>query len=244
MNNKEVIIFKTIDDMADFVVKQWEVISREAIKERGQFTAALSGGRTPLVLYKKLSGEIKLPWDKTHIFMADERFVPYESGENNYHSISRILLRHVGIPGKNIHPVFTSEDSARASAKRYEGDLISFFRITGKKLPRFDLMLLGIGEDGHTASLFPDTSALQESKRLAAAVSPRDESIKERITLTLPVINNAANIMFMAAGRNKANIAREVIEGKNSLLPAALVKPGHGRLFFLLDEDAGALLGN
>jgi 6-phosphogluconolactonase len=237
-----VFIYGNPDQLSDFFITQWEAICDNAITVRGQFTAALSGGRTPVIFYQKLSMEKNLPWDKTQIFMVDERFVPYESGENNYHTISRTLLRHVAIPARNIHPILTSENSPQASAKRYEDDLISWFKITGTRLPQFDLVVLGMGEDGHTASLFPETRSLKEEKRLAVPVSPLDKTNMERITIALPVINNAANVMFLVTGRSKAAIIKEVVEGKNNLLPAAMVNPKHGRLLFLLDESAGALL--
>jgi 6-phosphogluconolactonase len=235
-------IFKTPDDLTHFLIARWKEICETAIKARGQFTAALPGGSTPVIFYQKLSAEKKLPWDKTHVFMVDERFVPYESGENNYHAINRTLLRHVAIPARNIHPILTSESSPEASAKRYEEDLVSWFKIAGARLPRFDLIVLGIGEDGHTASLFPGTRSLNETRRLAVAVSPLDRTKRERITITFPVINNAENVMFLATGKNKAKIVKDVIDGKNNSLPAVMVKPENGRLLFLLDESAGLLL--
>lgn len=237
-----VFIFKNPDQLADFFITQWETICNNAITARGQFIAALSGGRTPVIFYQRLSVEKYLPWDKTHIFMVDERFVPYESRENNYHTINRTLLRHVAIPARNVHPILTSENSPQASAKRYEDDLISWFKITGPRLPLFDLVLLGMGEDGHTASLFPEIQFLKEAKRLAVPVSPLDKTKMDRITITLPVINNAGNVMFLVTGRSKSTIIKEVVEGKNNLLPAAMVNPKHGRLLFLLDESAGTLL--
>lgn len=240
--NKEVLIFKDINEIADYVLEWWKELSEITVTGKGQFTAAISGGKTPVAFYQKLSTEKNLQWDKIHVFLVDERFVPYESGENNYHSINKTLLRHVAIPARNVHPILTSESSPQVSAKRYEKDLISYFKITGSKLPQFDLILLGMGEDGHTASLFPDTASVKEKKHLAIAVSPEGQGKKDRITITLPVINNARNIMFLITGKNKAKVVRDVIEGKNNLLPAAMVRPENGRLFFLLDESAGALL--
>ncbi len=235
-------MFKNIEQMADFAVEKWANISNAEIKNKGYFSAALSGGKTPVTFYKKLSGGGTLPWDNTHIFIVDERFVPYESDENNYHMINRMLLRHVGIRPKNIHPILTSEFSPQTSAERYEADIISYCKTVRTKLPQFDFIVLGIGEDGHTASLYPDTPALKEKQRFAVCITPSDKTKRERITLTLPVINNARNIIFLAAGENKAKIVREVIKEKNSLLPAAMVKPKEGKLIFLLDEAAGSLL--
>ena len=170
-NKKNIIIFKTIDNMADFIISQWKTISKRAIKEKGYFSVALSGGKTPVFLYRKLSHKRALPWDKTYIFQTDERFVPYHNKENNFHMISDRLLNKVGIPKETVYPISTKEDDSQSSAKRYERDLRSFFEVNAKA-PRFDLILLGIGEDGHTASLFPGTQAVKEKKRLAAAIAP------------------------------------------------------------------------
>ena len=240
--HKEVLIFKDANLMADFAVKKWEEISGEAIKYKKCFTVALSGGRTPVALYQKLSGKKSLPWDKTHVFMVDERFVPYESDENNYHMINRTLLRHVSIPPKNVCPILTLEPDAAGSAARYEDDLAVYFRKMDDKYPRFDLILLGIGDDGHTASLFPGTPSLKETRRLCIAASPPDKTKNKRMTITLPVINNADNIIFLVSGESKSAVIKEIVEGKKSRLPSAMVRPKKGKLIFLLDEGAGSLL--
>lgn len=244
MNNivKEIHMFSSLKQMADFAIGEWAAISTAAIKNNGGFSAALSGGKTPALLYEKLSAQRSLPWGKTHIFMVDERFVPYESDENNYHMLNRLLLRHVPIAPKNVHPILTSESLAQGSAARYEKDMISFCKSVRSVLPRFDLILLGIGEDGHTASLFPDTPALKETQRLAVCVTPPDNISPERITITFPVINNAHNIIFLAAGENKAKAVKDIVENKDSILPAAMVRPHNGKLIFILDKGAGSLL--
>jgi 6-phosphogluconolactonase len=241
-NIKEIHIFSTMKQMADYAVKTWAEISHAEIKHKKFFSAALSGGKTPAAFYEKLSGETSFSWEKTHIFMVDERFVPYESDENNYHMINRMLLRHVNVMPRNIHPILTSEASPQASAERYEQDILSYCKTVRSKIPLMDLILLGIGEDGHTASLFPGTPALREKKRLATFVVPGDRSKNERITITFPFINNAKTIIFLVAGENKAKKIKEIIEGKNSSLPAAMVRPAEGKLMFLLDEAAASLL--
>lgn len=240
IKNKNILAFKDINEIADFVIAQWKTISEKAIKEKGYFSVALSGGKTPELLYNKLSHKRTLPWNKTHVFLTDERFVPYEDEKNNFNMINNTLLYHVSIPKGNIHAISTAEDAPQASAIKYERDLRSFFKVNTKP-PRFDLILLGIGKDGHTASLFPGTTAVKEKKRLSAAAAPLDKTKNERITITFPVINNAENVMFLVTGASKAKIVKEVIDGKNDLLPAAMVEPENGRLFFLLDESAGAL---
>jgi 6-phosphogluconolactonase len=238
--NKEILIFKDIGEITDCAVKLWADISEKAIKDRGSFTVALSGGRTPVSLHKALADESGLPWDRTHIFIVDERFVPFDHEDSNYSMIDSALLKHVEIPRENIHPVITEGISPGTSAERYEKDIISFFKTSNTEVPQFDLILLGLGVDGHTASLFPDTPALKEKGHLTA-VTPSGGSRKERITLTFPIINNADNIIFMITGEDKADVAREVIEEK-SPLPAAMVRPEKGKLYFLLDGRAGSLL--
>jgi 6-phosphogluconolactonase len=241
--SREILIFKNIDKLSDYAVEKWKEISKTAVNNRGFFKVAVSGGTTPVTLYKKLSAlKNSLLWDKTHIFLVDERFVSHNDSESNYRQLNQTLLRHIKIPGKNIHPVITSEETPQISAVKYEKDLISCFRLEQNQLPKFDLILLGIGEDGHTASLFPDSPALKESSRLTAAVLQTDITIKKRISLTFPVINNADNIIFLIRGFNKAGVLKEIIEKENRILPAAMVRPKKGRLFFLIDKDAGSLL--
>lgn len=239
-----VLIFKGIDEISDFVIDRWLEIAADAIKKNGRFTVALSGGNTPAVLYRKIV-ELKdqFQWDRTHIFLVDERFVPYDDIESNFGMIKEMLLDRIDIPAENIHPVPITEDVG-SSAMLYESDLISYFNLTGSSLPRFDMMLLGVGKDGHTASLFPGSDALNEMKHLAAAV-PRDDISKwARVTITLPVINNADNIYFMATGADKAKTVRDIIEHNECRLPAAIVKPENGAILFLVDEGAGSLLSN
>lgn len=242
IEHKEVLIFKDTGLMADFAVKKWEETCGEAVRDKDCFTAALSGGRTPVTIYQKLSDKKSLPWDKTHVFMVDERFVPYDSDENNYRMINRTLLRHVSIPPKNVHPILTQEPDAQGSADRYEDDLAAYFRKISGKYPRFDLVLLGIGDDGHTASLFPGGRSLKETRRLCIAASPPDKTKNKRMTITLPVINNAENIIFFVSGKSKSAVIKEIIEDGKSRLPAAMVRPRNGKLFFLLDEGAGSFL--
>jgi len=229
--------------MANFVIAQWRTISKGAIKEKGCFSVALSGGKTPVFLYKKLSLKRTLPWDKTYIFQTDERFVPYQDKENNFHMIRDRLLNKIVIPKKNVHSISTKENASQLSARRYERDLRSFFEVNTRP-PRFDLILLGVGQDGHTASLFPAAKAVKERKRLAVATAPLNKTENERITITFPVINNAENVMFLVTGNRKAKIVKEVIDDKYDLLPASMVKPESGKLFFLLDASAGSMLAD
>ncbi len=246
----EIFIFKTVEPLSNFAVDTWIRVSEQAIKNRGRFTVAVSGGKSPVTLYKKLSDlKNSAPWVKTHVFLADERFVSHDDKESNYNMLNQTLLRHIKIPGKNIHPISTNENTPQASALKYEKELISYFRLkidpnrqTQGEFPKFDLILLGIGEDGHTASLFPGDPSLRETGRMAVAVRPSGKSRKQRITLTFPVINNAETIVFLASGVKKALILKEILEKRNTSLPAAMVRPKYGTILWLLDEKASSLL--
>ncbi len=242
VENREIIIFDNIERIADYAIEKWTELSSRAIADKGHFAVALSGGKTPAVFYQKLSERKDLPWSRTHVFMVDERFDPYDSEANNYHMINRTLLCHVTIPANNIHFISTVENTAEDSTLRYEESLRSYAKKAKTQYPLFDLIFLGIGEDGHTASLFPGTPALLETKRLAAAVAPPLDPESERITLTCPVINSAKNIFFMATGGNKAAVIKDVIKNKKSKLPAALFKQDGNRVCFLLDKDSASKL--
>jgi 6-phosphogluconolactonase len=239
---KEVLVFDQPEHLLDFLIHTWNAIAEEAVAERGFFSVALSGGSTPVKFYRKLAHAESLPWDKTHIFIVDERFVPFDHRDSNYCMINETLLSNINIPHQNIHPVVTTHKSARDSAAGYERKIISFFHLTEGEAPAFDLILLGIGEDGHTASLFPGEDALQEKRHLAVNVAPSESHNHERITLTIPVINNARNIMFMVTGDSKAEVIMEILDKRESALPAVFVSPDHGSLYFLLDKEAASRL--
>lgn len=267
---RDVFVFNDRAQATDFVIKVWRAIAESSTKERGFFTVALSGGRAPVDLYRKLAGIDELPWQKTHIFMVDERFVPWTHPDSNYGMLRREMLNPLlsqsQISEENIHPipVPVGEKTAEKIAKKYEIQIKNFFRGVCKnsekeppgfrnKFPVFDLIILGLGEDGHTASLFPQSPALDEKKRLAVEVS-RAGLKHERITLTLSVLNSARNVVFLIAGKNKAGVVKKILGGKKILgsknniflavLPAARVNPYRGKLIFALDKDAISLLGS
>jgi 6-phosphogluconolactonase len=241
-NRRRISIFDNTDEMSNYMVEQWKAICSETIREKNIFVAALSGGRTPRDFYRKLSPEKGIStWDKNHIFLVDERLVPFTDADSNYGMLDDLLLSRVNIPHGNRHFIPVKGSSPEALARKYEEDIKKFFRLQKSKFPEFDLIMLGIGRDGHTASLFPGAESLNEDKHLAVAVTP-EQAKYNRITLTLPVINSAKNIIFLARGREKAMIIKKVIEGKDVSLPATLVKPEKGRLVFLLDSEAGSLL--
>ena len=243
MNNfGKAVVFEEKQAIVAYIIGMWKKISAASIAERGQFAVALSGGRTPVGLYRGLAREGEsFPWEKIHIFLVDERFVPHTDKDSNYRMIQEALLGVVPIPKDNIHPIETNLPGPDEAAKEYEREIIRHFRLGQGQLPRFDLVLLGLGEDGHTASLFPGSAVLQDKSRLARAVT-LDSELHDRITLTVPVINNSRHVLFQIEGAHKAEVLRKVLEEKGLALPASLIKPADGDLLFLADREAAGLL--
>jgi 6-phosphogluconolactonase len=234
-------VFRTKKALDALMVEEWADVCRQAVGSRGRFAAALSGGTTPISFYKRLAAQGRdLPWDRTHILLADERLVPFDHPDSNYGMIDANLLRHVPIPPENIHPVQTSFEPSAAAAG-YETELRAFFGLKDGEFPGFDLILLGLGEDGHTASLFPGDAVLAENRRLAAAVA-RGEPDHDRVTLTLPVIRSAGVVVFLVAGANKAAALKSLIETPEEEAPAALARSSRGQTIYLADKDAASLL--
>jgi len=241
-HSREMMAFDADEDTAYFALNEWMKISAASIKERGAFIAALSGGRSPLTFYKALrSCKDRFETDKTHIFLADERFVPPSDTESNLGLLREHLLNHIDIPETNVHAVQTEHTTLEQAAQHYGDEIRAFFRVQGHSIPEFDLIMLGIGEDGHTASLFSESASLKERQRLAipamAGKAPR-----ERVSLSLPVLTNARHIMFLATGPSKAGVVREIVENSESALPAALVWRGGKRVYLVMDRDAASLL--
>jgi len=198
-------------------------------------TVALSGGSTPKLLYQILADEFRdqVPWSNMHFFWSDERHVPPDHPDSNYRMANEALLSHVQ---SNVHRIPSENPNPADAAAEYEQTIIA---VTAQTLPRLDLILLGLGTDGHTASIFPGSEVLHETKRLVAA--PWVEKLKtHRITMTLPLINNAASVLFLVSGAEKAQIVKEVLEGENKY-PAQAVKPTQGELIWMLDTDAASL---
>jgi 6-phosphogluconolactonase len=242
LHRRNVRVFDRKDDISYFVIETWREISQRAIESERLFSVVLSGGKTPVDLYHKLSGMREmLPWDKMHIFLVDERFVPFEHKDSNYRMIKETLLNHVPVPHGNIHPIPAERSTPQASAVAYEGEIKTFFKLRSGQYPEFDLILLGIGEDGHTASLFPKTPVLDDYKHLVAPVF-LDEIRHDRITLTLPVINNSKHILFLVIGKNKAPALQKIIDQEDTSLPAAMVRPNKGKLIFVIDQEASSQL--
>ena len=215
-------------------------LAQAAVQERGRFTLALSGGKTPASLHRLLATEFRdrIPWEAVHAFWGDERYVPPEDPRSNYRMAQETLLLHLPIPGANVHPMPTLLPEIEEAAQAYERTLRSHFP---GRWPRFDLLLLGLGQDGHTASLFPHSPTLEERARVVVAVRAEAEP-PLRLTLTLPAINQAANIYFLVAGREKSEALRCARSGTNDVAacPAAGVRPRQGKLVWWVDEGAAS----
>ena len=210
-------------------------------------TVVLSGGTTPRRLHVLMAGDpavrTRLPWDDMHFFWGDERHVPPDDPQSNYRMARETLLSLAPIPAENIHRVPSEEPDAVQAAEKYEQELKAFFKLEGGQMPRFDCILLGMGNDGHTASLFPETEVLLETKRIVAAYWV--EKLKaHRITLTVPVLNRADLIVFLVSGAEKAKALKAVLQGdyRPEQFPAQLIRPDQGKLIWIVDRAAARLL--
>ena len=219
----------------------------EAVTARGRFTVALAGGTTPKQAYSDLagaqeSGAQRLPWDRIHVFFGDERCVPPDHPDSNFHMARGALLGRVPLPPSNVHPL-RGGDAPEEAAKAGEAELRKFFDLRPGGFPRFDLVMLGLGTDGHTASLFPGTDALNETARLVRA-NWVQKLEAYRLTFTFPVLNAAAQVLFTASGSGKAQVLREVLHAgpDGPSHPAARVRPAGGRLLWFVDEAAAGEL--
>ena len=222
-----------------------EIVRRvqESIADHGMFTIALSGGSTPQGAHALLAGHKELPWDKIHIFFGDDRHVPPDDKDSNYRSAKESLLSKISIPSENIHRIHTELD-AQTAAQQYEDELKQFFKLPAGQWPRFDLIMLGMGPDGHTASLFPNTAALNENNRWV--VANRVEKLNTwRLTFTFPLINHAAEILYLVNGDDKAEVLKDVLENPNrNLYPTQRVQPINGKMIWIIEHGAARLLTN
>lgn len=237
----EIRILKTATDLFEAAAAEFVAQASAAVRAHGRFTVALSGGSTPRTLYSLLATKPGIPWDKIYFFWGDERHVPPDQPESNYRMANEALLSKVPVHPENIFRIHAEEKDAAAAALQYEQTLKDFFHLSPGQFPRFDLIYLGVGPDGHTASLFPDTAALNEKTRLVVANwVPKFNTF--RITFTFPVLNAAACVMFLTSGADKAPILHEVLENSRAGLPSQLVRPVNGKLIWLVDEPAARIL--
>lgn len=241
-SRQEVLVFKDLDALSHAAAKMVVSLSREAVASHKTFAVALSGGSTPGGLYSLLGRSPycdDIDWKRVHVFWADERCVPRDHPESNFKLAFDAFLSKVALPDGNIHRI-RGEYEPACAAEKYERDIRSFFG-TGS-FPVFDLIILGAGEDGHTASLFPGDASLREKTRIAAPAY-LEPSKRNRVTLTLPVLNHAAKVLFLAAGHAKAGVVHEIVENGNpNRYPAGLVKPVRGSDTWMVDQEAAGLL--
>lgn len=237
----ETRVFPDIDALSRGALEELLRVMQDAIKQRGRFAITLSGGHTPAKLYTLWAHAenygVETPWDRVHLFWGDERYVPQDDPLNNYRMTRETLIEHVAIPAANVHPVPTNLPTPEKVAEAYETELRRFF---GGNAPAFDLQLLGLGVEGHTASIFPDSPALEEKQRWVMAVEAPAKPAR-RLTMTPVVLNEARNTFFLVAGADKRRILaalRSEPESKASQYPAALIRPA-GRTLWFLDQAAG-----
>lgn len=241
----ETVILPDSGAVAAAAAERWARLAAESIEARGRFMVALSGGATPRPLYRLLASEpyrSSLPWSRTGIFFTDERRVPQDHPDSNYRMVRETLLADVPVAPSQVFPL-KGEGLISDVQKSGRNMLEEVFRLQRKEWPRFDLVLLGLGEDGHFASIFPGTRALTDNSMPVMVIEV--PSIKaERVTLTLPVINNARHLMFLVTGEKKAEAVEAALQGPNriSAIPTKALKPVDGDIVWLIDEAAASRL--
>jgi len=239
----EIRILTTPQELFAAAAEEVVRATTDAVAQRGRFTIAVSGGSTPKSLYNLLATNARstLPWDQMFFFWSDERHVPQGDPDSNYRMVDEAMLSKVPVPTGNIFRVAGENPDAGAAAKAYESALRKFFQVDSQQVPRFDLILLGMGPDGHTASLFPGTTGLQEKSRLV--IQNWVEKLKtHRISFTFPLINAARCVAFLVSGTDKATVLKSVLEENvpGEQYPAKMVKPTDGKLIWFLDRGAAS----
>lgn len=248
MEQPQVEIASDAQDLAQRIVQLFVSTEREAVASRGVFRTALSGGHTPELFFHRLATapEAKaVEWDRTHVFWVDERYVPPDSGASNYRLAAEAFLDRVEIPEANVHPIPTQYDDIRDAVRAYERVIREVFRLQEGEVPQFDLMVLGMGRDGHTGSLFPDSSAAYDTDDLACAVYASDGIKFNRITLTRPVLLAARKLAVLVSGREKALTLKEVLTGEpnEAKYPIQMLRPVLDRVVWLVDREAAGEIG-
>ena len=239
MSEADVRVFPTLQGASEALAAEVARELIDAVEARERATIALSGGSTPRPLHKILAAQHgEIPWDKVHIFWGDERFVPRDSEDSNYRMARETLLDDIEIPDENVHPWQTETGDPDVSALAMQMEMERVFGCTfvGELPPRFDVLLMGLGENGHTASLFPNTPALQEARRWAIPSEATYEP-RRRLTMTLPVLGAGRHIHFLVAGENKREALQCALSGPSPDCPASLVVPADGTLTWWLDEE-------
>ena len=240
--NTKVFVSKDEASLRNAVAKTFCTEAQQAIQEKGRFAVALSGGSTPKLLFQELVKRYRkqVDWSAVDFFWSDERYVPVDHPDSNAGMALQNFLLPLQIQRTSIYSVPTNVSPATQSADAYAEIIAKYFGVSGQP-PQFDLILLGVGEDGHTASLFPGTLALLEQKKWVVA-NWVEKLSAWRITFTYPLLNSAATVLFMVTGRNKAEIVHRILDKKDSDLPAQTVRPFSGRPYWYLDAAAASLL--
>jgi 6-phosphogluconolactonase len=245
MSEPEIVILDDAPALYAHAAEEIAYFAGEAVCTHGEFTLCLSGGSTPAAIYEMLGGKFhfSIDWKEMQFFWGDERCVPPSDAASNYAMTVRTLLSKINLQPSQVHRIL-GEKPPDEAARAYEDELRGHFGSGDGEFPRFDLMLLGLGDNSHTASLFPGSAAVHESARLAVAVEVDDPTQRHRVTLTPPVINNALRVMFLVAGETKAQAVWNVLKGPRDVdkFPAQVVAPADGEVLWLLDKAAAGLL--
>jgi 6-phosphogluconolactonase len=242
-NEKRLIIEPNTVQMAKKGAEIFSQAAKKSVETRGRFSVAISGGSTPRDMHRLLGEEpflSDIPWHGIEIFWVDERCVPVNNKNSNYGTASKDFLDRVPIPLSQIHPM-PGEGSPEEGAFNYQQELRRLFKTGAGEFPRFDLIFLGLGTDGHTASLFPGQGSLDEKERLVVPVKGGHPELS-RLTMTYPVLNSGKQIVFMVSGRKKAEVVKTVLEDKQRRFPAHGIQPAKGNLIFLIEREAASLL--
>lgn len=240
-------VFETTDALARAGAEEFAIQSKKSINEKSIFTVVLSGGSTPQKLFSILAEDISyakdIDWNNIHFFWGDERSVSPDNPDSNYKMAFDAMLSKLPIPESNIHRMKGELKDLDQAAIDYEMEIRNFFELKQNKFPTFDLAYLGVGNDGHTASLFPGTKALNEDSRIAVA-NWIGKLNTTRITLTASVFNHASNVVFLVSGDDKAPPLKSILEGNYEplQLPSQLIRPANGKLLWLIDQKAAVLL--
>ncbi|HEX4378616.1 MAG TPA: 6-phosphogluconolactonase [Candidatus Acidoferrum sp.] len=245
-SNRQIQIFPDVNDIAARAAELILAAATAAVKENGRFTIALAGGSTPKTLYSLLAAEpyfSVMPWDKTYLFFGDERHVPPDDKDSNFRMANESMISKLSLKPEQVHRIKTENPDPEKAAQEYEQLLTSFFGLSSGQLPRFDVILIGMGDEGHMLSLFPGTKALHDDGRLVKS-NWIGKLYTWRVTVTAPVANNSALAIFMVTKPDKALALKGVLEGpyEPEQLPSQLLQPANGKAFWLIDTAAAAKL--
>jgi 6-phosphogluconolactonase len=245
--NREIRILPDLSTIAKRAAQEFVQAATSAVAEKHSFTVALAGGSTPKALYSLLATDpvlrAQLPWDKMHLYFGDERTVGPDHPDSNFRMATETLISKSPLKPEQVTRIKGEYEDTEKAAQEYEQALRASFKLADGQFPQFDLVLLGMGNEGHTLSLFPGTKALHETRRIAVR-NWIGKLYTERITLTAPAVNQAAQAIFMVTGADKALALKGVLEGpyEPEQLPAQMIQPQSGKLLWLVDTAAGGML--